>query len=382
MLSTGNFENTQEETQDKKDELCSPPPFKKQRIIGALRFRASKKDDVKSAAMYSSSPFQERSPNSFQRIKHALQNGVSEVANNRPIKEIIKVSAKGTPRQVRTPGDTTLFLKKDYGIVRIFTEESFLPVSPARPMLTELSAEQKNQIEQSSAYQEVKSNPATFKHQELWITAEQIEKAKEEIKLNHGKRICSQNKVMVQEGFGESKGSANNYGQEFIEKQTKRYYEWLHLVQHRLLASRAQKQENLVCGTFYANTDMMFIEFQHSLLSSCFPKGYKLEVTVNVVQGLPGSQFSTIIDYIIETDQFRLPFRFNGQSDVLPNLFNLDYVEALVLASIQGMGVNKKGYDENWLLFFSRNNSRKRKLVYEDNIDNSPPLQENVTNNL
>jgi len=74
MLSTNNLENTQEETQDITDNICSPPPFKKQRTIGALRFRASKKD-IKSAAMYSSSPFQDRSPNSFQRVQHALQNG-------------------------------------------------------------------------------------------------------------------------------------------------------------------------------------------------------------------------------------------------------------------------------------------------------------------
>lgn len=364
MLSTENLTGTtQEETQEQTEQAMSPPSVKRQKIVGVLRFRASAKE-VKSAVMYSSSPFQERSPNTFLKIKSSLHHNASQVAHNRPIKKVLEVSSNGTPRKILTPGNTKLFLKKDYGIVRIFTEETNLPQSPAQPTIMEICSEKKKQIENSNAYQHIKLNSHNIKQQELWITAAQIEKAKEEIAANHGKRICSQKKVMVQEGLAENKGSANDYGKEFLANLKIKYYEWLHLIQHKLLASAGQKEENLVCGSFHANTDMMFIEFQHALLSKHYPKGYKLEVIANVVQGLDGSQFSTTIDYIIETDDFRLPFRFNGQSDVLPNIFNLNYVEAMILASIPMLNLNKMENPENSLIFFSKN--RKRKLVYQE----------------
>ncbi len=119
----------------------------------------------------------------------------------------------------------------------------------------------------------------------------------------------SQNKVMAAEGVSEKKSGATRYAGATGEFPDELKWEWLHFIAHKILASRSQTADNLGCGTFHANTDMMFVEYQIPHLAKAYPKGFYLKVEPEFIEN---SFLLKKINYTIATDDFKLTFVFKS----------------------------------------------------------------------
>lgn len=267
-------------------------------------------------------------------IQHELK---SRVDNYREAGEIIS-DDKGEAVKVRTPEsktELTLERKMFDGAVSIFRQVSFSPQSAPSPDLEPKTPikqiERKAEFNRASAVRAVKKNKGKI-HKEIIITPELLKQSEIEIRRAKGRRSVSQNKLFTAPGFSEKKVSATRYAQaskEFLEDLK---WEWLHFIAHKILASKAQDEKNLGCGTYHCNTEMMFVEYQIPELAAAFPKGFMLKVEPEFVKG---TQMLRKIRYTIITDDFTLPFVFNAQMHHKPDYLGYQYTGALVAAMIK-----------------------------------------------
>ncbi|HSW71497.1 MAG TPA: hypothetical protein VLH77_05910 [Gammaproteobacteria bacterium] len=270
------------------------------------------------------------SPLGFQEpLKSLLKAGFdlnqNKIKTARKIDQVIEWSPLGkTPRRVRTPGKTVLSLASNNGLIYGFSNgPARIFLSPKRKLEDPLA------FESSSAAAAVKPNPHLIKHVKVFITATSLKLAQKEISENCGIREGGgQNGVMATKSSLAKEASATLYARAAkVASSEEQRWEWLHLIAHFILASKAQQENNLGAGTYHANTEMLSVELALKTLVKLFPQGFWLEVKAYCI---PLTQILTTIEYLIKTEEFFLPFVFNAQEQQQPNIYNLSYMDVFV----------------------------------------------------
>lgn len=244
----------------------------------------------------------------------------ADIETDRPIQMFTRHSVTGTPLQAQTPGGSLLQLTSKNGFMLGFSNRPDVTLTP--PVMAVSDA-----FEEKSATRRVKKNPHAIKHVRVTITPDLLKQVDAELARNNGVRSRSQNAVMTEEGEAVKKVSATRYAgaAELLSDELK--WEWLHLIAHQILGSTSQNENNLGCGSFHANTDMIMAEMLLRPLVDVYPEGFLLDVKAHFV---PGTQLLGKIEYSIITPNFTLPFVFNAQLKNKPDIYNAAYVSALV----------------------------------------------------
>ncbi len=238
-----------------------------------------------------------------------------KIPSHRDIEAISEFSEELSPIAVKTPTHhTTLPRVASFGSFSLFSNGPKLEqVKKISPILTMAS---ETDFFNSPQYEHIKEIHKKFKFKKLDITYKELEKRRAEDEAKKYRRDISQNRVM---GVSEKKGSATNYAQatELFAEIKHIRFEWLHLVGHFILGAISQARDNLVGGTSFANTDMMFGEKQISEFSRLYPQGITLTVRAQLI---PDTHLATTIEYVIKTPDFEFPLIFNAQTVNKPHI--------------------------------------------------------------
>lgn len=202
------------------------------------------------------------------------------------------------PRSVETPGGTKLERVLDFGACAFYEEAAkFAPSVPA--IADDFEAK-------------------TFS---ITLTPEMLREVKQECARNNGRRTRSQHSVMG----GSAGGEVERMG---VKSADDEKWEWLHLVAHRLIGGRGQVPENLVAGTYHANTAMLLVAEQHIEKMVRENRPVILEVSAYLKEG---SQVASRIDYSIKVEGARdINFTFDARTQVKPPLVVGKYTEELL----------------------------------------------------
>jgi hypothetical protein len=292
-------------------ELLSP--FKKSRL---LYFRAdtaktvSDIDDGHQTPVKTSVLINQQDSMQMDELESAAGQNFSAIPGYRPAQRVTKFSLKGSPLQIVTPNQTVLDRTNKNGVFYIFSNHAKGP----RPQVSEIK--EQSHFFDSSQYQAIKTPKDNTKTQQLVITPEI---------LKHKDKRSSQNAELVDEGHSAQEGSATQYAKATELFSNKEFWEWLHLVAFRFIGKDGQHEANLVAGTAYANTDMMFVENLISYFSRAYPEGFLLDVRADLIEG---TQIAKEISYLIETKDFVLSFVFNAQNDIKPHILYQEYLNS------------------------------------------------------
>lgn len=253
------------------------------------------------------------------------ESGIETTPTKRAINRL-EYGSNGSPLAAITPGNSRLPLGEKLGPLYIFNN---LPNGMASSIKPNFSMDE---FKQTETFQSVKKILDEVKAQELLITKPLIEKTKLSNKANKKKR--DQNAVMREDGYSSDYASANKYASEL----TKTYeaenirWEWLHLIAYMILGLKSQDDENLVCGTGPANTEMIFVENELGFLAETYPEGFKLQVSAELI---PGTHLASKIHYFITTSDFSCQIDFNSLQANKPLASTQEYVHALFTALSQ-----------------------------------------------
>ncbi|MBI2785357.1 MAG: hypothetical protein HYX60_03220 [Legionella longbeachae] len=272
-------------------------------------------------------------------FKKRLSNKLTQHPYHRPIEKVIKTTSSGSPLVIETPGKSVLNRSRRMGFIYFFDNQLTSPnLTPEKKKLSGDSL-----FFKSSPYEAIQSKKVPKKYQTIDISTKLLNASKQKIKRNNNQRQISQNKVMVNTGVKESKGSATQYvkATQLFDPHTKQ--EWLHLVAHRILATAAQHVDNLVSGTPHANTEMMMVEDCLEYLSKAYPEGFKLTVEADLIEQ---THIAHSIQFTIETEDFILPFSFNAQQSLIPNFQDVLYVRS-VIESLLEVVQQEEEYEED-----------------------------------
>lgn len=244
-----------------------------------------------------------------------LQNQYSKKENYRPAAKVLIKSSTGTPTKIETPNGTQLSQSHSFKAV-VFYDNA----SPADKERFEIK-----HSDRTVPNNEVKENSQLIKYQSIRITDDLIKSVKQE-RQKLGRRAISQNAVMAKSGINAKKAGATRYAQGFKGFPSDLKCEWLHLIAYFVLGKLSQRPDNLGCGSFHSNTDMIFIEQHLPRLARAYPDGFDLDVKAHFIKD---TQLLDRIEYTITTKDFILPFEFNAQQQSASSLsFNL-YISQL-----------------------------------------------------
>lgn len=246
-----------------------------------------------------------------------IRDAITVIRGGSPLEvRVVERSGSGTPKVVRTPGKTLYYLYKRINPALFF---SSIPQPPSNEPVTALN--QDNPLFQSESYQNVKKTDVQEKRQRVTITKKQQQAVARE-KAKTGKQR-NQNKVMREGTVDPTLASATTYAQATGLFPSKQEFEWLHMIAYSILGQISQAEGNLFCGSFHANTDMMFAEAQVKDFVKKYPEGFDLEVVPHMVVG---TQLAHHVEFIFHTKDFTLPFLFDTQTDVEPRLAQTEYM--------------------------------------------------------
>lgn len=279
----------------------------------------SESEDLKTAMLVSSQQVDTESQ--LDQMVSPLRKAVSTIPTNRTIAEVSKYSEFGSPIEVITAEKGTV-LRRDYknGVFNIFSNRVVQDDETINTKLSLLSHD--DPLFKSKAYLATRSGEGTEKSMDVVITADEL------AKYRGKKRQISQGRVMASEGS--SYTSANTYAAASKAFENAKA-EWLHLIAHQFLGPDAQDQKNMVVGTAYANTSMMYVESLVKTFSEHFPA-----VLVRVNATLKeGTQYADKITYSVITDSFKMNFIFNANTPNQPHIIYKDYIEAFGAVLIQ-----------------------------------------------
>lgn len=264
---------------------------------------------------------------------------LANIKSHRPVASITEVTANGSPVEVLTPGGTRLHRVSAFNAFSVFSNNDQLKT--IRSVKAEERIPSKSSFFKTLAHTKyIVPAVSDTKFQEKLLVLKELERLKELNIANNSKRAISQNKVMTRKGIDERKGSAKKYvaaTEQFISMP----WEWLHLVAHSLWGGASQNKDNLVAGSAYANTEMLFIENELKYLASIYPLGFKLSVKAHLV---PKTHIAKNIEYIVSTDDFKIPLVFYTQTPNMPHINFVGYFKAIVAELVeQAKGVRKVG---------------------------------------
>jgi hypothetical protein len=243
---------------------------------------------------------------------------IAALSSDRPIAEI-QYDEKGAPIFIFTPGKTKLNRHKTNPFMTIFTN-----LSPERTPNTPIKFAEF--FFKSEAYQSVKQPSEKIKYREIVITPTYLANLKGQHNANGKQRSVSQNRVMAETAKDTKNASAKRYADATEVFSADVQWEWLHLIAHSMQLELSQVEGNIIAGTKHANTDMMFAEELARNLAKKFPAGVRIKTHAKMI---PDSQFASEIDYVIETDDFTIPFKFKPHTHQQPHIFIKDYLAIL-----------------------------------------------------
>ena len=306
--------------------------------------------------------FKEDETNRHRILQSSTNNG-TPATSNRPIKKVT-FSIKNSPLAVETLFGTKLPRTGSYGTMHFFDnrEQNTTPITQ-QSMVTVL--DDNHPFFKSKQYNNIKQFHRHCKEQFMQITSSILEKSYRERAENNFKRTVPQNKVMSKRGRAKE-GSATLYAQEAIAIKNMQW-EHLHLLAYFLVNAEGQTVDNMIVGTHYANTDMMFVEDELTKLANHYPDGFTLKVSAKLVKKNSDEkdqehlQIGTIIEYTIATKDFEVPFEFNAQNARQPHISNKKYIEEFfktLLAACEANSPASKSDNEvkRSLNFFDRSN--------------------------
>ncbi len=249
----------------------------------------------------------------------------------RPIKRVLQFNGLGSPVKIRVASPNkknshyTLTRDAKIGPLSLFSNRQQLS-SPEKKIVTKLDAQ--SEFYQSEQYKNIVKHFAAIKKQKITITEKLLSQTCRENMLSSGR---NQNEVMSGKA-GEYAAATN-----LFVKDLK--WEWLHLVAHQIAGNESQHPNNLVAGTYHANTLMIFVERELNQLAKRYPQGFTLEIKAHLMskedQGVATGehlQIGTQLEYRIITPDFNILFPFNVQNPNQPHLDYKHYVHALFTA--------------------------------------------------
>ena len=245
-------------------------------------------------------------PSSKKKIRAAIEKQFAKVKTHRPVE--VKEN-----EVVQTPGKTDLFHKGSYGFMNFYSSSPPIPRQQQDPLTI-------NQ----NALKEVKSVQGNSKKQSILVTDKLLKKMAKKIRHASGRHI-SQNKVMATGKEKNASAGLHAKAAGFSNQVAK--WEWLHLIAHFILGKKAQHEDNLVCGTYHSNTDMLFVETQFPAIAKAYPEGFEIDINAKLVDG---TQVAQTIFYTIRTPHFSLEFSFDALKNHTPHFSTLEYIRAMV----------------------------------------------------
>lgn len=266
--------------------------------------------------------------------KHHIREAVTAIRDGIPLSLNVKErSSTGTPTKVITPGRTLYHLTKRHGSVLFFSNV------PKTENKTVTTLDKSNPLYASEPFKDVREYDADTKKKSVTITKKLMQATKREKARSTTAR--QQNPIMAKSGVNASKASAKQYARATGAFPSDQEWEWLHLIAHDILGKISQHKGNLVCGSYHGNTDMIFVEAQVKKLLKRFPNGIDLDVTAHMVKG---TQICHQIEYVYRTENFRLPFVFDVQTNIEPHHDHKKYMNAFTSGVLKA--VPEKGEEE------------------------------------
>lgn len=329
----------------KRDDKAYRPGGNKKKTGDTLAMRCDNRKTVESensqeslrtSFMIDTSQIQTKTPLSPRKLSARMNAPTTtECGSYRRIYEVVEVNVNQSPVKVKVFSPT----KNDYaeltrdtkiGPVSLFSNRS-LVFSSENDAISELDTN--HPFYQSEQYKKIKQYLYPSKDQELEITSTLLKKTANENAKNNFRRVKDQRAVM--------NGSATKYATAtdlFVEGLK---WEWLHLVAHEIAGAESQCIDNLVAGTYHANTNMIFVERELAFLAKHYPQGFTLKVTAHLMESKDTQQndndylqIGTKLEYTIATDDFTIPFVFNTQNPIQPHLDYKHYMRAMFQALI------------------------------------------------
>lgn len=337
-----------------------------------LGFRFSRKKGVKVSCVLE----QGKSLENIQaEVEKSLKQKFTELSPYRPARKI-KFSKQGSPISIETPGKTVLQRSLSIGVMHFFSNDKEEHTNP-KQSVEALAVD--SAFYDSDAYKHLKEIHDTYKFQQVTVNKALLAATEKEAIKNQRRRVKSQAQVLAVDNKKQSlkAASANYYANAMQVFSQNIKWEWLHMIAHMILGQASQQPNNLVGGTFGANTAMHIVEANLSKLSKAYPQGFNLAVHVALI---PNTHFATKITYTISTDDFTLPFVFDAQNVNTPHvtyklLFD-KFIDTLLetIATHKDSTVSKKLFTEekkSSSLFFNR----KKEADKEQEL--SQPIEEN-----
>lgn len=248
-----------------------------------------------------------------------------DIPTHRPIRRVTKRSGDDSPVEVSTPKGSLLPRVSRLGVLSLFSNDA--KAKPIVDNFTINKIKDESEFYSDEPYDCIIEAESNKKIQQAKITHQKLEKRRAEDLKNNFKRSISQNKLMAKDGTPERKGSATDYvhSTELFDKNFR--WEWLHLVAHMIHGEESQNPDNLVAGTAFSNTEMMFAEATLNYLARVYPKGFSLSVKATLI---PHTHIATAIYYTIKTPDFEIPLQFNTQTTNRPHINFQGYMNYLV----------------------------------------------------
>lgn len=311
-------------------------------------------------------------------MRQAEANKLKQIHSHRPTAKIANISRCHSPVAVLTPKGTKLYRAARFGSLSLFSNK--YESDPIVDINPKNSIEKKSDFFSSEPYESITTADKIEKIQTTTITHEKLEKRRKEDKDDNFRRYISQNKVMANPGVDAKKTGATNYVYATHLFENNIRWEWLHLVAHMISGASSQNSNNLVAGSAYSNTEMMFAEANLNYLARVYPNGFDLTVRATLI---PSTHIATAIYYIIKTSDFELTFEFNTQTRNKPHINYHKYFafisEELVRCS-QLSSEKKSDSKENQplvsskkdsILFYTKKDISKSKIpaITNDNIE-------------
>lgn len=188
------------------------------------------------------------------------------------------LSPGGRVISVKTPKGTELPLTLDLGAIRVFSSEK--------------TKVKRNEIDPAVIPTDnavVTPPRANYKTQYLRL-GENLRSSK---KRKHG-----QSDIMHRKGLSVKNASATKVAERAGIALAEERYEWLHLICHRMKG--AQNKDNLVAGTFHANTLMIPVEAYLPHLKKYIHSEVSLHVSAELI---PNTHIAKTIHYVIRIEQ-------------------------------------------------------------------------------
>lgn len=293
---------------------------------------------VKTSVLIDSSLFSE---NKFALdTAHAqFTQQLATIPSYRPVSAIIQFSALGSPLQIITPAKKSVLKRTvKIGPMSHFSSDSRHHPEPTAAQQTELP--DRDRFTQSPECQALQTILSDYKLQTTTITPESLESTREaHIKSGRRRPISQQAALAKSKKSGKAASAATHANATDLFSGTMRW-EWLHLIAYMILGHASQTASNLVGGTDYANTNMMFIEAEMRYLAEKYPDGFQLQVKANLI---PGTHIATQIEYTITTNDFTLPLTFDAQHSVKPHISLRDYMHTLI-TTLVSLAKNKEAH--------------------------------------